>query len=100
MPPDQRLDVGVAAGEVVDLVLTDLSMPGMNGLTLIRTVQDRYPTMPALLLTGYAEDSGHLFSGDTVSGLVGLLHKPVNDVQLLDRIEAMLTRPTAGRPMG
>ncbi len=90
----------LAAGEVVDLVLTDLSMPGMNGLTLIRTVQDRYPTMPALLLTGYAEDSGHLFSGDTVSGLVGLLHKPVNDVQLLDRIEAMLTRPTAGRPMG
>jgi len=88
----------LAAGEVVDLVLTDLSMPGMNGLTLIRAVQDRYPTMPALLLTGYAEDSGHIFSGDTVSGPVGLLHKPVNDVQLLDRIEAMLARPIAGRP--
>ena len=82
----------LAAGAVVDLLLTDLSMPGMDGLTLIREAQERYPHMPALLLTGYAGDAAQLLLEDTFRGPIGLLRKPVSDVQLLDRIEAMLAR--------
>ncbi|MDO9714562.1 response regulator, partial [Paracraurococcus lichenis] len=37
----------------VDLLVTDLSMPGMDGRELIRAAQARRPGLPAVLLTGY-----------------------------------------------
>ncbi|HYZ22898.1 MAG TPA: CHASE3 domain-containing protein, partial [Rhodopila sp.] len=41
------------AGNTIDLLLSDYSMPGMNGLTLIREAQRDVPGLPAILLTGY-----------------------------------------------
>ena len=55
----------LTAGEAVDAVVTDLSMPGIDGLALIRAVQLRRPGLPALLLTGYAGDSAALAVGGT-----------------------------------
>ena len=39
----------------VDLVITDHAMPGMTGVELARTVRDRYPDLPIVLATGFAE---------------------------------------------
>ena len=44
----------LAAGPV-DLMMTDFSMPGMNGAELAERVRQIYPAMPILLATGYAE---------------------------------------------
>jgi CheY-like chemotaxis protein len=44
------------AGESVDLVLTDLSMPGMNGWDLVRAVRNRWPAVRVWLLTGVPLD--------------------------------------------
>ncbi len=38
----------------VDLVLTDVKMPGMDGMELLRHVQDKDPDMPVILITAYA----------------------------------------------
>ena len=46
----------LSAGERVDALLTDLSMPEMDGLALIRAAQAQRPKLPAVLLTGYAGD--------------------------------------------
>jgi nitrogen-specific signal transduction histidine kinase/CheY-like chemotaxis protein len=46
----------LAAGEMVDILVTDLSMPDMDGLAVIRGAQERRPGLPAVLLTGYAGD--------------------------------------------
>ncbi len=35
-----------------DLLLTDLNMPGMNGISLLRTVQARHPSMIGIIMTG------------------------------------------------
>ena len=70
--------------------LTDLSMPGMDGLALIRAAQDRFPELPAVLLTGFAEDAAGLSLSDVVTGTISLLRKPVGDLELLDRLNAML----------
>lgn len=42
------------AGEL-DLLLTDIQMPAMDGIALAKAVAERVPGLPILLMTGYAE---------------------------------------------
>src|SRR5215471_2209551 len=39
-----------------DLVLTDLQMPDMNGLELVKEVRNRYPSLPIILMTGQGSE--------------------------------------------
>ena len=80
----------LAAGERVDIIVSDLTMPGMDGLALIRTAQQKRPGLPAVLLTGYAGDGAALAVGGALSGSFSLLRKPVSGAQLADRITALL----------
>jgi PAS domain S-box-containing protein len=80
----------VERGERVDIIVTDLTMPAMDGLTVIRSVQAWRPTLPAILLTGYAGDGAALAVGGAISGTFSLLRKPVSGTQLVDRINALL----------
>ena len=78
------------AGEPVDALVTDLSMPGMGGLALIGEAHARRPGLPAVLLTGYAGEAAQLaVSGGLPSGFA-LLRKPIGVVRLVDQIETML----------
>jgi CheY-like chemotaxis protein len=82
----------------VDAVITDLSMAGVDGLGVIRGLQARSPGLPAVLLTGYAGDETALALSGALSGTFSLLRKPVTEVQLLDRVRALLAaRPEVGR---
>jgi CheY-like chemotaxis protein len=45
-----RLEAGV-----VDLVLTDLAMPGVSGWVVASACRDRYPEMPVGLITGFGD---------------------------------------------
>lgn len=51
------LDV-LNSGCAVDLVMTDQAMPDMTGLELIGRIRERWPHLPVLLATGYAELPG------------------------------------------
>ncbi len=92
----------VNAGEPVDILVTDLSMPDMDGLAVIRGAQERRPGLPAVLLTGYAGDGATLAISGAVSGTFSLLRKPVSASQLLDRVAALLAAraeaPISDRP--
>jgi len=54
-------DSGAAAldalsrGEVYDLVLIDLAMPGLNGIETVQRARERWPGLRVLYVTGYAE---------------------------------------------
>lgn len=39
----------------IDIMVTDISMPGMTGLQLIETVSERWPDIRSILLTGYSD---------------------------------------------
>jgi len=86
------------AGEKLDVVVSDLTMPGMDGLALIREAQARRPGLPAVLLTGYAGDGAALAVSGAVSGTFSLLRKPVTGAQLTSRIAALLAARTEATP--
>lgn len=83
------------AGENVDLLVSDLSMPGMDGLTLIREAQGRRPGLPAILLTGFATDAAELAMGGALSGTFSLLRKPIDAKALSDRVAVLLQAEAA-----
>jgi signal transduction histidine kinase/ActR/RegA family two-component response regulator len=78
------------AGETVAALVTDLSMPGMDGLEVIRTVQQRHGSLPAVLLTGYVGDTAALAVSGAVSGVFSLLQRPVSGTHLIERLGALL----------
>lgn len=45
----------ILQAQSVDLVLTDLLMPGLSGLELARKIKERCPTLPIILLSGVNE---------------------------------------------
>ena len=53
---------GEAALEVLetaprpDLLISDVVMPSMDGPTMVRKVRERYPDLPVLFMSGYAEE--------------------------------------------
>jgi PAS domain S-box-containing protein len=75
----------------VDLLLTDLSMPGIDGIEVIGRARELRPRLPAILLTGYASDALESAIGDTLrGGPFLLLRKPVEPAELADRVGALL----------
>jgi CheY-like chemotaxis protein len=75
------LDVGAR----VELLLTDLAMPGMDGRALIEAARRHRPGLAVALLTGYAADEWT----PTSSGPFALLHKPVGVETLLTEVERL-----------
>lgn len=67
-----------------DLVISDIQMGGMSGLTLLQNIKDKYPTLPVLLMTAYAT------IGDAVSamrdGAIDYLAKPFSPEVLLNQV--------------
>ena len=63
-----------------DVLITDIRMPGMDGLELLKTIQDRYPLLPVIVMTAHSdlESAVSAFHG----GAFEYLPKPfdVNDV--------------------
>ena len=74
----------------MSLIVSDLSMPGMDGIMVIREAQSRRPRLPAILLTAYAGDAATLAIGTAITGSFSLLRKPITGAQLTDRVETML----------
>jgi signal transduction histidine kinase/ActR/RegA family two-component response regulator len=74
----------------IDILITDLSMPGMDGLSLIRAAHLRRPELPAILITGYAGSDTTLALSSFISDTVSLLRKPVSATTLLDQVDSVL----------
>ncbi|MGA6097770.1 response regulator [Stutzerimonas marianensis] len=67
-----------------DLLLADFAMPGMNGGELARAVLSRFPKLPVVFITGYAE-LGELGMGSTT-----IIQKPFREEQLARKLSIVL----------
>ena len=74
----------------VDLIISDIRMPEMDGLQLLQKLQDIDKTCPVLFLTGYPSDETAIEAMQ--SGAEDYLVKPVNYDELKLRIQKCLER--------
>jgi len=86
------LNAGAAAD--ADLLIIDVGLPGMNGLALIKRLNEAGLTRPVIVITGHADGSD--LQGTTPPGLVAFLHKPVDPPELLQVIERSLSGRDSG----
>jgi len=85
------------SGKPVDVIVTDHAMPNMTGLQLAHSVHEKYPGMPIVLATGYAE----LPADPAQFGIVKLA-KPCSQTELAAAIQTAMgfARPDKLRAAG
>ena len=81
--PAQALRV-LEANPDLDLVVTDVVMPGGNGLDLADAIRSRKPDLPVLFISGYESSEGRSVPR------ASFLQKPFRIQDLLERIQTML----------
>jgi len=79
----------------IDLLLTDLVMPKMNGVELAQRVRELLPDIRVLYTTGYTEAS--LPGQCSPEGMTDMLPKPFGSKALLQKVHDMLSQGTASR---
>ncbi|HLL27417.1 MAG TPA: ATP-binding protein [Xanthobacteraceae bacterium] len=88
----RALDIFRRHGEEIDLLLTDVVLPGVNGRTLAEEATARHPRLKVLFMTGYSRNAivhqGRLDAG------VALIQKPLTQASLAAKIREILSRQT------
>ena len=80
-----KLDGGVEPNLIA--ILSDINMPGMDGLELLREVKQRRPDLPVMMVTAYGDDERRRRASDL--GASEFLTKPVDFDQLKARLRRM-----------
>lgn len=83
--PLHGLDFFRANSKKVDLVITDIVMPSMDGAELIKKLRELDPTTKIIATTGFSEDIGNIW-------IDGFLKKPFQTSKLLSVIRNVLDR--------
>ena len=66
----ELFDAAEASGRPYDIVVTDVRMPRMDGVTLARSLRHHHPELPVVVVSGYAP-------ADQLSALAKARHAPV-----------------------
>jgi two-component system cell cycle sensor histidine kinase/response regulator CckA len=75
----------------IDLVISDILMPNLNGYALVARLRAKWPNMPVILTTGYlSEDAAKTM----MNGSVDFIPKPINAETLLDMIQRRTPPPS------
>jgi two-component system cell cycle sensor histidine kinase/response regulator CckA len=85
---EAALDVLNSVGQQVDLLITDVVMPQMDGTQLIRLVREQRPAMKVICISGYAEESFRKRL-DSTEG-IHFLPKPFTLEQLAGRVKEVM----------
>jgi len=77
-----------------DLVISDIVMPGESGIELRRTILDRWPELPVILISGYSAEGPAEFAARTPN--TTFVQKPFAADQFLSLVDQTLTRIPPG----
>ena len=94
---DTAADASTALGRVraseYDLLIADLRMPGMDGLTLIRQVKRIRSELPVIIITGFSSESSAIEAVNL--GVAGYLRKPFRVPEVLEAARRAIGIPAA-----
>jgi len=78
-------------GAPIHLIVTDIMMPGIDGLQLLQRFRGRYPAIRVLVISGNPDFEGPIDSLERTP--TAFLGKPFNGYDLLHTVEWLLHRP-------
>jgi two-component system cell cycle response regulator CpdR len=84
---EEALDFLSKHTDSVDLILSDIKMPRMDGIELAAKAAQIKPNIPIILISGYSDK---LWEGMTAPNVKAVLDKPVFRIDLVQTIEAVL----------
>jgi signal transduction histidine kinase/CheY-like chemotaxis protein len=91
---DSALGVFERKNQQVDLLLTDVVMPGVNGRELARQLRVRRSNIKVLFMTGYSRNA--IIHQGRLDPDVELIQKPITQADLAVRIRDLLDAPSLG----
>jgi len=71
-----------------DLLITDLKMPGMDGLTVVREARRYKADLPVIIITGFSTESTAIEALDL--GVAGYLTKPIKNHKVVRKVAKAL----------
>src|SRR5437762_11531699 len=78
-----------------DAIVTDIKMPGMDGLELLAEIRTRRPDTPTLMITGHGEND--LVVGALRGGACDFIHKPIDREYFIAALHRALATRDARR---
>jgi DNA-binding response OmpR family regulator len=93
---DGRKGLALSRGAPVDLVITDLVMPGMEGIETIRKFHREFPGVPIIAMTGNPNLGNMLLTAIRL-GAGRTLAKPFHPDELLALVKDVLQSPLTSR---
>jgi len=88
---EEAIRISSAAGTAIDVLLTDLSMPGRSGISLAADIRMQRPDIPVVLMSGWPLDEPIV---GVLGGAVEILEKPFELSALARAVERALARRT------
>lgn len=86
--PVEALEVAKVRGKDIDLLLTDLVMPGMHGRELAQQLTTDFPALPTLFMSGFTDDFAFRQAGPTPA--LRFLQKPFTPDALIESVREAL----------
>ena len=84
----EALKVLETSKDPVNLVITDIKMPNMDGIELAEKLREKYPDLPIIMTSGYAEDSELLNGQEAFSNY--FVSKPFLVHELLNVVDKVM----------
>lgn len=91
----QALSAINARNGQIDLLVTDVVMPGMSGIELAEAVTKRYARLPVLFVSGHLDE--HVATSHPLPDDAQLVSKPFTPDELSTRVLQALSKPKTGR---
>ncbi len=82
--------------DTVDLVLLDLKMPKIDGITILKEIKKKHPKIEIILLTAYV--TPETIQKALKLGAFGYLMKPFDKEELLNIVDRALKNRDSGKP--
>ena len=91
---DGLIGLEIAKRDIPDVIVTDVHMPGMDGIVMVRALRANTPTRSIAILMLTSEDSLNSETDALTAGADDYILKPVEPRRLAARVKALLARST------